>query len=180
MFCLCAGYAQTDDKKMKDNKKKMDTEQGGVSKKDKDFAMEAADGGLLEVKLGELAQQNAKDTEVKKGAMQMVQDHGKANEELKTLCAKKNIELPAMLGDKNQKKYDKLAALNGEKFDAEYARFMVKDHEKDVAMFKKHARSGDDAELKQWASEKVSTLENHLEMWKKVDKSLTKSPTATR
>jgi putative membrane protein len=186
MACLCAGYAQQGDKKTNtekksgDNKLGMGKDEGGVSKKDKDFAMEAADGGLMEVKLGQLAQTNAKDAEVKKHAMHMVQDHSKANEELKMLCARKNIEIPAMLGEKNQKKYDKMAKMSGEKFDDEYVKAMVKDHEKMVALFKKQAKSGDDAELKAWANDKIATLEEHLEMWRKADKSSAKGSTVTR
>lgn len=178
MLCLFGAYAQKSDKKLKD--KITGNEQGGVSKKDKAFVSEAADGGLLEVKLGQLAQQNAKDPEVKKHAMHMVTDHSKANEELKMLCAQKNMEVPAMLSDKSQKKYDKLAEMSGEKFDKEYVDCMVKDHQKMLAMFKKQSKNGEDPELKAWAGEKIATLESHLEMWKSVEKANAKGSTATR
>jgi putative membrane protein len=59
--------------------------------KDTDFAIEAADGGMLEVELGKVAQQKASSAEVKKFAQMMVDDHTKANDELKALAAQKNI-----------------------------------------------------------------------------------------
>src|SRR5687768_18424506 len=51
--------------------------------KDTEFAVKAADGGMLEVELGKLAQTNAASPEVKKFAQMMVDEHTKANDELK-------------------------------------------------------------------------------------------------
>ena len=71
---------------------------------DTDFAVEAADGGMYEVELGKLAQSNAASADVKKFGQTMVDEHSKANEELKALATQKNITLPGALSDKHQKK----------------------------------------------------------------------------
>lgn len=131
---------------------------------DAEFAVAAADGGMMEVKLGDLAQTNASDAEVKKFAKTMSTDHSKANEELTALAQQKNITLPAMLSDDKQKKYDDLAKMTGAEFDKAYIDFMVEDHKEDVKAFEEAAADAKDPEVKAWAAGKVPTLKHHLEM----------------
>src|SRR3954464_11336423 len=72
-----------------------------------DFATEAASGGMMEVQLGKLAQQNASNPRVKNFGKMMVTDHSKANDELKALAAKQNIALPdSMSNDKKDNMQD--------------------------------------------------------------------------
>lgn len=128
------------------------------------FAMEAADGGMLEVKLGQLAQTNASSPKVQQLGMMMVDDHSKANEELKALAQKKNIALPLTMSKDKQDTYDRLAKKTGAEFDKEYTEEMVKDHKKDIDAFEKEASDGKDADIKSWAASKLPTLKHHLEM----------------
>ncbi len=146
-----------------------------VSKKDMKFAKCAAKDGMMEVKLGQLAQANASNADVKKHAMMMVEDHTKANDELKTVAAKKNIVLPTTLTEKQQKCYDKFAKLQGKEFDKKYSKCMVKDHKKAVCLFKKESKKGKDADLKNWAAAKLPTLKHHKEMWEETCKAVKKS-----
>lgn len=136
------------------------------SAKDKKFVTEAANGGLMEVKLGELAMSKGKSEYVRALGQHMVTDHTKANNELTTLAGKKNINVPTSLDKKAQKCYDKLFKKEGEAFDKAYTKLMVKDHKKDIAEFKAEAEKGDDAELKSWASTTLNTLQHHLDMSK--------------
>jgi putative membrane protein len=133
---------------------------------DDEFAIEAADGGMMEVELGRLAAQKASSAEVKKFAQMMVDDHTKANDELKALAAQKNISLPAAISDDHQEKLKDFQEKSGADFDKDYMDFMVNDHEEDVKAFEKQAENGEDAELKSWAAGKVATLRHHLEMAK--------------
>ena len=57
-----------------------------VSEEDSKFAVMAASGGMMEVQLGELAQQKAASQRVKDFGAMMVRDHTKANDELKNLA----------------------------------------------------------------------------------------------
>ena len=94
----------------------------------------------------------------------MVQDHGKANEELKRIASAKGLQLPAQLDRKHRGDLDRLAKLSGADFDREYMEYMVKDHKKDVAEFQKAAKNLKDAHIKRFASSKLPTLEEHLRM----------------
>lgn len=130
---------------------------------DTEFAVAAADGGMLEVELGKLAQKNGMSPLVKDFGKMMADDHTKVNDELKNMAQAKNITLPAMMSNDNQKTYDDLAAKTGKDFDKAYADLMVKDHKNDIDEFKEEAKDGKNADLKAWAAEKVPTLEMHLQ-----------------
>src|SRR6476620_6494216 len=75
-----------------------------------DFVNDAAQGGMAEVQLGQLALKNSQNPEIKKFAQMMVDDHGKANAELKTLAGKKNYTLPTDIGS-HKSTMDKLQGL---------------------------------------------------------------------
>jgi putative membrane protein len=135
---------------------------------DTEFAVEAANGGMLEVKLGELAQTNGSSASIKEFGKTMVTDHGKANDELMALAKQKNISLPMALSDDNQKKVDDMATKKGKDFDKAYASFMVDDHQEDIEEFQEAAKDAKDPEIKSWAAGKVPTLQHHLEMAKKM------------
>jgi putative membrane protein len=132
----------------------------------------AADAGLMEVQLATLALSKATSGKVKEFAQMMLDDHTKANEELKALAQKKNITLPTSLSDKHQKKYTKMSEKTGADFDKEYCDLMVKDHKDVVEMFKKAQENSKDPDLKAWASEKLPTLEHHLSMAERMKESV--------
>lgn len=141
-------------------------------KPDAEFAVAAADGGMLEVALGKLAEKKGVSAKVKKFGSQMVMDHSKANKELETLAASKQITLPAGMSDKCQKKIAELDAKSGKDFDKAYIDDMVSDHKDDIDEFKKEAEKGHDTEISAWAKGKVPTLEHHLMMAEDAQKSL--------
>lgn len=133
------------------------------AEEDAEFAVEAADGSMLEVELGTMALTKAASPEVKAFAQKIVDEHTKANNELKALAEKKNITLPTTMGDEHKRKYEKLQEKTGPEFDKEYMDLMVKDHKEDIKEFEEQAEDGSDPEIKEWASSKLPTLRNHLE-----------------
>jgi putative membrane protein len=147
-------------------------QKSGVSSADEKFAKSAAIGGMLEVKLGEVAEKNASSKTVKDFGSMMVTDHTKLNDELKSLAAKQGITLPAALDSAHQAVLDKFSKLNGAAFDKAYITDMVKDHQKDLAEFKAEAAKTKDPELKAFAEKGVSVISTHLEHAKSAEASL--------
>lgn len=129
---------------------------------DQRFVHEAAEGGMAEVELGKLASNKASSPTVKALAERMVTDHSKANDELKSLAASKNIMLPTDVGSMHKGKLDRFSKMSGDAFDRAYLGEMMSDHQKDIAAFKKEAQSGTDPEIKAWAAKTLPTLEAHL------------------
>jgi putative membrane protein len=132
------------------------------SHSDAKFMKESAMGGLLEVQLGQLAKQNAVSESVKQFGQQMVNDHGKANEELKTLAETEGVTLPSQLDAKHTKELQRLQKLVGPEFDREYMKLMLEDHKKDIKAFQQEAQKGDDPEVKGFAQRTLPTLRAHL------------------
>jgi putative membrane protein len=94
----------------------------------------------------------------------MVNDHGKANEELKTLAAAEGVTLPTQLDSKHTKELQRLQKLVGPEFDREYMKLMLEDHKKDIKAFQHEAQKGDDPEVKGFAQRTLPTLRAHLSM----------------
>ena len=124
----------------------------------------AAQGGMAEVELGKLAQSHASNDAVKNFGKRMVDDHSKANDQLKSIAAKENVTLPTTLDAKDQATMDRLAKLNGAQFDRAYINDMVRDHRTDIAEFQREADHGSDPAVKQFASSTLPTLQEHLRL----------------
>jgi len=128
---------------------------------DQAFVDKAAQGGLAEVKLSQLAMDKGQAAEVKQFARRMVEDHTKANVELKQIADKQNLVVPTRLDEKHQKAYDELSKLDGPRFDKEYMRTMVQDHDEATKLFKDQSQHGQNPELKSFAMKTLPTLEKH-------------------
>jgi putative membrane protein len=137
-------------------------ESAGLSAADKTFVKKAAEGGLAEVELGKLATEKASNDQVKKFGQRMVDDHGKANDQLKDVAAQKHVDLPTEPNAKDKATKARLEKLSGEEFDRAYMRDMVKDHKADVAEFARESQSSKDLAVKNFARQTLPTLRNHL------------------
>ncbi len=133
-----------------------------------DFLTEAASGGMMEVELGKLAQQNSQNVSVKDFGAMMVKDHSTANDELKQLAMKNNVSLPDAPLPKQQKMIDDLKAKSGTDFDKAYVDMMVSDHKDDIDAFQDAADNDKDASVKAFASKTLPVLQGHLEAIKKI------------
>lgn len=133
---------------------------------DQEFVLAAADGGMLEVKLGELATKNATMPKCKDYAKMMIKDHTEVNGELIALARKKQITIPEELSTAKQQVYDSLAATTGEQFDMLYMNMMIASHEETIGLFQAESSGGQDPDFKKWANSKIPALKHHLEMAK--------------
>jgi putative membrane protein len=139
-------------------------EPGQPSDQDRRFVASAASGGMLEVQLGQYAAANAGSDDVKRFGQHMVDDHAKANEELKRIAGQDGIDVPKNLNDDDQKELNRLENISGPTFDREYMKQMVNDHEKTIAAFKDEIASGSDTSVKDFASDTLPVIQRHLEM----------------
>jgi putative membrane protein len=141
---------------------------GSVSASDEKFVREAAEGGMAEIALGELATEKASSDEVKKFGQRMVDDHSRAADELKEIASSKGIRVPDRLSAKERMTKYRLSKLSGEQFDRAYMSDMVKDHTEDVADFKLESSSGTDPDVKHFAATTLPTLQDHLRQAKEI------------
>jgi putative membrane protein len=133
-----------------------------LTRGDRKFIEEAAQGGMAEVEHGKLAAQRATHPQVKQFAERMVADHTKAHDELKTIAGARGVTPPTTVERKHHRQMEKLGKLQAADFDHEYMKQMVDDHKKTVALFEKQAKSGKDGDLKSFAIKTLPTLKEHL------------------
>jgi len=145
-----------------------------VSKKDADYAVEVANGVMMEVKMGKMVEQKATRQSIKDFGAKMVADHSKDVAMLKSIAAKKNITLPDSVGGKQEKKYEELSKESGEKFDKDYVDFMVGDHKEDVKTAEDGIKDLKDPELHSFAVKSLPVLKEHLSMITKIQSNFKK------
>ena len=133
-----------------------------MSQKDVSFIQSAGGNGQQEVENGKMAERQAKGAEVKNIAARMVADHTRINKELTALANRKGVTFN-ISGVKAQN-------LGSGNFDALYLKWLDERHKMDISAFERQAKSGDDSELKSWASKTVPTLKQHLSMVQQAEK----------
>ena len=149
-----------------------------VNTNDVGFVNAAAQGGMLEVQLGQLAQRNALNQQVKEFGAMMVKDHTKANAELKKIANVKKLTLPLSLDKDTQDRVDSMSLQSSAGFDLKFMDLMVAAHKKDVATFEKATTGVKDPDLKAFAVKTLPVLKMHLTEAEKLDASINKKNAA--
>jgi len=136
-----------------------------LSHQDKSFLKDAAEAGNAEVEGSKVALSQSSSADVKAFAQQMVDDHGKAGEELKTLAGQKSVKVSDTPSTVKKTEIKMLSERKGSSFDQHYADSIgVKAHQDTVKLFQKEVDKGSDADVKAWAQKTLPTLQHHLEM----------------
>ncbi len=141
---------------------------------DNDFLVKAAEGGMAEVELGRLAVSNSVNPKVKEFGQRMIDDHSRANEELKAIAQRKGDHIPTSVSAKDQATKDRLSKMSGAEFDRAYMEDMIQDHKADVSEFRDEAKSGTDPDYKAFAQKTLPTLESHLKLAQSTDSQIKK------
>jgi putative membrane protein len=143
----------------------------GQTMKDKMFLHTAAEGGLAEVQLGQLAAQKGGSDEVKQFGQKMADEHTALNNDMKPIADTMGVRVPNKMNKKDQAEYDKLSALSGDDFDKEYLAYMVKDHHQDLREFRMEDSMVQDAALKTAVDKGLQVIRQHTMMVDKLAKS---------
>ena len=145
---------------------------------DQAFVTKAAQGNSAEVELGKVVAAKSKDPNVKQFAQMMVKDHTAALNELQELAQSKNLNFSDDVPDDAKALQAKLASDTGKQLDKDYMDSMVEDHQKDVQEFKDQSQNAKDADVKQWASKTLPTLQKHLDKAQQIDAKLNQGKNA--
>lgn len=128
-----------------------------------DFVEDASAKGVAEVEAGKLAQEKGTADDVKAFAAMMVKDHTAANEKLKAIAEQKKLEVSTDAELLDKAKAMILDLRSAKSFDQAYANNQVKAHEATIEIFEDEIKNGDDAELKDFATQTLPKLKAHLE-----------------
>ena len=147
---------------------------------DRKFVKDAAIGGMTEVELGKLAGEKGSSDAVKQFGQKMIDDHTKANDELRKVAAAQSLSVPDSIDSKHRARIDKLSKLPGAEFDRAYIKDELKDHQQDVREFQDEAQNGNIPALKDFAAKTLPTLQEHLTMAKDLHSGKSASNSADR
>ena len=137
----------------------------GMSPSTQDFVTEAAQGDMLEIESGKLAQQKASDPNIKQFAGQLVNDHQKTSNDLKALVSsgKVRANLPTAMDSTHQGKFDKLNGVSGADFDKAFDDLQTSAHKDATSLFERYSKGGENADLRGFAAMYLPTLQHHLQ-----------------
>lgn len=169
-FISIAMFACNSATKSKDSVKRAEKTNDSVFKEDinhaflndADFVVVAFNAGLTEIEVGNIAQKNALDQEVKDLGKSTVDDFSKMNTSLKTLAAEKNITIPMEVGKKSKKEIAEISERTGNIFDRAYTELMIKEHVKEIKTFEEAEKKASDPDIKAFASETLPMLRKQL------------------
>ncbi len=130
-----------------------------TSDKARAFLKSAMEGDNSEVMLGKMAA--AQGDATKSFGQMLVDDHSMHLMKVEKVAAGLNVPKESQTMPAAQKERDKLMGLHGADFDKEFAKYMVKDHKKDISEYEKAAKMPGD--VGQLAQQTLPTLHKHLD-----------------
>jgi len=133
-----------------------------LNKVDKLFLSSAAHDEMTEAHLGQMAEANAEKSAVKDFAAKLDREDSEAYSSLTALAAKEGAAVPKGIDIRRNTPVGELTHLKGGRFDGEFLKVEVRENRATLAVFKREARYGRDAELKAYASKEIPTLEGQL------------------
>ncbi|TKC59206.1 DUF4142 domain-containing protein [Pedobacter hiemivivus] len=135
------------------------------------FALSAATGGMMEVEAAGIAVNRSKDPSVKAFATRLLNDHSKANEELKRIVEEKGLQVAQRLPATLAGHLAKLNTLSDRAFDVQYLQMMINDHHNALQLFTDGSRLAD-TQLKAFAVKTLPLIEQHYQKALEIGKRL--------
>jgi putative membrane protein len=139
---------------------------------DASFAAKAAAGGMTEIALSKVAEQQATTSKIKDFAAMMITDHSAAGDKLAAIAKAKGISLPTGPDTMQQNMISDISKKTGKAFDKAYVNQMVKDHEATLKLFEKHLSMIKDTSLKAFDANTTPVIQHHLAVIKTIKSSM--------
>lgn len=127
------------------------------------FITRAGSAGLLQVKLGKLAEKKGTSTAVLEFGKRMITHYSEANEELKAAAKGAGFPAPVLLR-RDQLTFDRFNGMGRSSFDKAYMAEMVERQNEEVRLFQGESAGGRVQSLKQLASRMLPDSEQRLRL----------------
>jgi putative membrane protein len=127
------------------------------------FISRAGSAGLLQVKLGKLAEKKGTSSAVVEFGKGMVTHYSKANQELKAAAKQAGFPAPALLRQ-DQLSFDRFNRMGRSSFDKAYMAEMIESQNEELRLFQGESDGGRVQSLKQLASRMLPDAEQRLSL----------------
>lgn len=145
-----------------------------LARADRRFIARAAERNMEELRLSELAAQQATNPQVRAFAQQMVSEHTQATTELTGLASRKGLD-PMSREDYDQRAVTKLGRQSGNDFDKAYMEKMTDAHEDTVDLFDKASRDSKDPEVQAFATKMLPKFREHQQHARTLEQTVSSS-----
>lgn len=126
------------------------------------FIIETVQRTMAEVRLSKLAVLRSKNESIKSYAAGIVEDHNNIDSGLQSLALSKKLSLPELINaDQLGDKINGLSNTRDDKFDKQYLKMIIREHQNAADIFKKGATSIDPA-VKSYAGKYLPVVKIHL------------------
>jgi putative membrane protein len=146
-----------------------------LSNADRQFLITVAKSDMTEAHEGQMAEDQASRTDVKDFGKTLVQDHTQSYEHLAELAAKTGVSIPKGIDTAKDPSIQRLAHLKGSRFESAFDSDEIGSHKRALALFKREAANGQDADVKAFASNMIPVLEKHLQLAEQCAKAVNKT-----
>jgi putative membrane protein len=135
-----------------------------LSQTDRNFMNKITYTNLGEVDAGNIAKDRGSNTAIINYGNMMVIDHSKAHSELSTIAQNNGTTLPGETDQEHKDIAAMLMTLNGDAFDSTYIHKMIEGHDKAITLLQDEISNGQNASVKQYASNKLPIVQHHRHM----------------
>lgn len=136
-----------------------------LAEQEREWIDDMAHAHIAEVETGKLALEKTQNPQVRQFAQQMIDDHTKGLQELRTLAQKKNVQVPDDTDFAHKAVATALRLLSGDLFDSQYIRQVgVNDHRRTLELVQRVSRESRDQDLRALAGKSAPMIQHHLKM----------------
>ena len=128
------------------------------------FVTQTARRGLAIAELSDVALQRSQHPEVRRLARRLHDTHMHAYDDLLALAGQAGLETPDSIDLEQRGVKSRLTGLSGAEFDREYLAAIRTNQERDIALFRGYAKSGEDQGLKDWATQQLVALRREQQL----------------
>lgn len=129
-----------------------------------DYVTKAALADMMEVQAAKVAGDRSSNADVKAFAKEMVADHTKSTDDLKSTLKTASLTLtpPTQLPSDMADTVNDLKTVDAKDFDKKYMSLMVDAHQDALDLHTRYAQDGDNAQLKAFAATVAQKVQEHL------------------
>ena len=147
---------------------------------DRLFVEQLAMANRAEIEAGKLAAGKADNAAVAQFARRMTDDHTQANNRLTELAKARNITVSDTLDPEQQMMQERLRKLSGADFEAVYVQGQMGSHQKAATLLEWEIDSGENSQIKRFASQTLPVVFQHLQMAQNIQRQLMESGRSSR
>ena len=133
----------------------------GQNLTDQEFVDRAGQANMTEAHAGKLALQKGASQDIRTYGARIETDHKNAYQKLSSVAS--GVKVPDAIDASHRKIIDELERLSGAEFDNRFKQVMIADHQKTIEMFERAANQLTDTNLKNYASQMLPSLREHLQ-----------------